>query len=489
MKVAGALLALAAHAFGEEAAEEYELSGPSAPTANEMASMIKCDPGDWESAGPNCAFEKVFVDTRVYKSCDEYAESCADTGGFMCEMTAEKYDVRDFPNRDDKLSYPKADESCPGANECSVSKGCDRGFMVACECDPAKTKTLKYSGCHKDSTKRVLPYLKERNNMMNPIGCSAHCQDFPMFGVEDTNECWCGEDNDVLRASRLDASREGECNRDCRTGSGKITNADVSSNSGVPQWNNKCGGAWRISVFTHTNECKSIAFEETSDGSAKCTVVSSAMSGSGTKSGLKATCSDKAAATFAQTQQKQRVVDGTETSDGTPSIAVCMDGYVPTGCGCTGTECNTNNLNVLRHSSGVSQDSACVATRNAGKTSGTIRAQALCTPVGAMSMVTTMEAIPLCLSPGCAKDTESATQNLVARARFSGMLAREQNQFIKSITSIECPVTEVNENTESKMEGQLVAGSEILVVSVFWLLIALIVFGTSFVYCPDMFGR
>ena len=48
-------------------------------------------------------------------------------------------------------------------------------------------------GCFKDKRHRAVPYGKKRISKTETIQkCAEHCGYFPLFAVEDKNECWCG---------------------------------------------------------------------------------------------------------------------------------------------------------------------------------------------------------------------------------------------------------------------------------------------------------
>ncbi|XP_076076176.1 sialate:O-sulfotransferase 2-like isoform X2 [Mytilus galloprovincialis] len=104
----------------------------------------------------------------------------------------------------------------------------------ACKCVDEKIAELKgnlgYVGCFTDNGNRHFDTLKLRSIDMTLNMCREQCRGYIYVGLENGNECFCGNQLDVINyPPKLDA----ECNRDC---------------FGDP--NRKCGGPWRSSIYT-----------------------------------------------------------------------------------------------------------------------------------------------------------------------------------------------------------------------------------------------
>ncbi|XP_071111223.1 uncharacterized protein [Haliotis cracherodii] len=93
------------------------------------------------------------------------------------------------------------------------------------------TVSYTYAGCYQDDAGRVLPRcLMKDETGLTPDSCSLHCHQnsFTHFGTQVGHECYCGNIIKTGYAKRRDT----ECNMPC-TGD-----------------RSRCGGQWRISIYT-----------------------------------------------------------------------------------------------------------------------------------------------------------------------------------------------------------------------------------------------
>ena len=81
--------------------------------------------------------------------------------------------------------------------------------------------------CYKDAIPRVLPVHQFSKDDNKKSVCIAACEGFKYAGVENGNQCFCG---DILPAAAL--KRAGECTRVCPGDQSEM-----------------CGGSWRINIF------------------------------------------------------------------------------------------------------------------------------------------------------------------------------------------------------------------------------------------------
>ena len=96
-----------------------------------------------------------------------------------------------------------------------------------------------YLGCYKDHRDRMLRKYNnnEKNNKKGvrrdfdhtntPAECANFCKDYKYFGVESSQECYCG--NALFHNEK---KNEGECNYKCPGNN-----------------NQRCGGRWKINVY------------------------------------------------------------------------------------------------------------------------------------------------------------------------------------------------------------------------------------------------
>jgi len=88
----------------------------------------------------------------------------------------------------------------------------------------------EYVSCFSDATARTLPEGPKHDNMMTAALCAGLCDGFDYFGVENRNECFCGNGLDmskkVLRRDPLQC--ESTCAGDARY---------------------VCGNAWRLTAY------------------------------------------------------------------------------------------------------------------------------------------------------------------------------------------------------------------------------------------------
>ncbi|XP_052224320.1 CUB and sushi domain-containing protein 3-like [Dreissena polymorpha] len=87
---------------------------------------------------------------------------------------------------------------------------------------------IVYVGCYEDHENRVLLPHRPNSNSNTPVECASRCSDYRYAGVEYRLWCFCGNS---LNATK---TQESHCNSDCPGDRSK-----------------KCGGYWRISVYTN----------------------------------------------------------------------------------------------------------------------------------------------------------------------------------------------------------------------------------------------
>ncbi|KAK4118393.1 WSC-domain-containing protein, partial [Parathielavia appendiculata] len=95
------------------------------------------------------------------------------------------------------------------------------------ELEVQQVEGWEYSNCYVDADARLLPVGKGASAQMTPLMCAQQCCGYRLFGVENGEECWCGDSLDTSKQTRA-----GECSTPC-TGDGDV----------------QCGGNWRINVY------------------------------------------------------------------------------------------------------------------------------------------------------------------------------------------------------------------------------------------------
>ncbi|KAK4096677.1 carbohydrate-binding module family 50 protein [Parathielavia hyrcaniae] len=85
-----------------------------------------------------------------------------------------------------------------------------------------------YQACYTDADPRLLPIPKPASGAMTPSTCAQLYCGHAYLGVENGEECWCGDSLDTSQQ----AASEGECGTPC-VGDGEVM----------------CGGEWRITVY------------------------------------------------------------------------------------------------------------------------------------------------------------------------------------------------------------------------------------------------
>jgi hypothetical protein len=85
----------------------------------------------------------------------------------------------------------------------------------------------EYRNCYSDDWERTLPEARGVHDNLTPEGCASMCDGYEYFGVENGNECFCGQ---TIDASKV--ALESECSVSC-TGDGLLI----------------CGGGWRLTVY------------------------------------------------------------------------------------------------------------------------------------------------------------------------------------------------------------------------------------------------
>lgn len=88
-----------------------------------------------------------------------------------------------------------------------------------------------YDGCYTDDWERTLPVAQPASTAMTPSVCAGLCSGHRFFGVQNGNECFCGDERD---AGRLAPDPE-SCSVACTGEPGFV-----------------CGGGWRLSIYRRT---------------------------------------------------------------------------------------------------------------------------------------------------------------------------------------------------------------------------------------------
>jgi hypothetical protein len=94
-------------------------------------------------------------------------------------------------------------------------------------------KTYAYQGCFTDSKNRVLgdkSTLEDAN--LTVERCETICSGFKYFGIQNTNECYCGN----MFKNPTQHKPESECDKACKGNK-----------------NQKCGGGWRNNIYAKIN--------------------------------------------------------------------------------------------------------------------------------------------------------------------------------------------------------------------------------------------
>ena len=87
----------------------------------------------------------------------------------------------------------------------------------------------KYMGCFEDAPKRDLEISGQKSSKMTPELCSQQCKKYHYYGLQNSDECWCGASDWTPRYKKV---LNRQCNKPC-TG-------DVES---------MCGGGWRNNIW------------------------------------------------------------------------------------------------------------------------------------------------------------------------------------------------------------------------------------------------
>eukprot|EP00026_Physarum_polycephalum_P021946 Phypoly_transcript_25602.p1 GENE.Phypoly_transcript_25602~~Phypoly_transcript_25602.p1 ORF type:complete len:124 (+),score=6.50 Phypoly_transcript_25602:43-372(+) len=85
----------------------------------------------------------------------------------------------------------------------------------------------KYLGCFVDAGTRDLSLMIAQSDSLSVEGCIELCAEFSYAGLQDANQCWCGN-----TYGTYGTGSDADCNMPC---------------TGNPQ--EMCGGVWRNSVF------------------------------------------------------------------------------------------------------------------------------------------------------------------------------------------------------------------------------------------------
>ncbi|KAH3792990.1 hypothetical protein DPMN_146492 [Dreissena polymorpha] len=93
---------------------------------------------------------------------------------------------------------------------------------------PVCSTHFRYLGCYMNQMQRVLPVRYPDSTSNSPLECASRCRSYRFAGVENSNECFCGNVQPVV------SKPESECNAVCPGESTK-----------------KCGGVWRVSVYSN----------------------------------------------------------------------------------------------------------------------------------------------------------------------------------------------------------------------------------------------
>jgi hypothetical protein len=102
-----------------------------------------------------------------------------------------------------------------------------------------------YLGCYFDDSNRALREAYRTDPLMTPQLCNSFCQGFPFYAVEATTQCFCG----TTFQNGYPKVPESECNNSC------------SGKGGA-----KCGGFWRLSLYSSTGASAPPAVNYTAQG-------------------------------------------------------------------------------------------------------------------------------------------------------------------------------------------------------------------------------
>jgi len=102
-----------------------------------------------------------------------------------------------------------------------------------------------YLGCYFDDGNRALREAYRTDPLMTPQLCNSICQGFPFYAVEDTTQCFCG----TTFHNGYPKVPDSECNDSCNGDSGA-----------------KCGGFWRLSLYSSTGASAPPAVSYTAQG-------------------------------------------------------------------------------------------------------------------------------------------------------------------------------------------------------------------------------
>ena len=102
-----------------------------------------------------------------------------------------------------------------------------------------------YLGCYFDDGNRALREAYRTDPLMTPQLCNTVCQGFPFYAVEDTTQCFCG----TTFHNGYPKVPDSECNDSCGGDGGA-----------------KCGGFWRLSLYSSTGASAPPAVNYTAQG-------------------------------------------------------------------------------------------------------------------------------------------------------------------------------------------------------------------------------